>query len=151
MKIENGVLKYIDELVCPHLVFPEDMTDIDDEFYMSLGITDDIETIEVEEGNPYYHSAGNCLIETDTKTLVLGCKNSVIPDDGSVTKIGKCAFNGCQELKSITVPDCVTELGYMSFAYTGLKEVTIPEDLEEVAAHAFSLNRYLERIIVKEK
>ena len=38
----------------------------------------------------------------------------------------------------------------MSFAYTGLKEVTIPEDLEEVAAHAFSLNRYLERIIVKE-
>lgn len=151
MKIENGVLKYIDELNCPHLVFPKDMTDIDDEFYMALGITDDIETIEVEEGNPYYHSAGNCLIETQTKTLVLGCKNSVIPDDGSVTKIGKCAFNGCQELKSITVPDCVTALGYMSFAYTGLKEVTIPEDLEEVAAHAFSLNRYLEKIIVKEK
>ena len=46
MKIENGVLKYIDELNCPHLVFPKDMTDIADEFYMSLGITDDIETIE---------------------------------------------------------------------------------------------------------
>ena len=151
MKIADGVLKYIDDLNCPHLVFPKDMTDIADEFYMALGITDDIETIEVEKGNPYYHSAGNCLIETDTKTLVLGCKNSVIPDDGSVTKIGKCAFNGCQKLKSITVPDCVTELGYMSLAYTGLKEVTIPEDLEEVAAHAFSLNRYLEKIIVKEK
>ena len=59
MKIEDGVLKDIDELVCPHLVFPENMTDIADEFYMSLGITDDIETIEVEEGNPFYHSAGN--------------------------------------------------------------------------------------------
>ncbi len=151
MKIENGVLKYIDELNCPNLVFPKDMTDIADEFYMSLGETDDIETIEVEASNPYYHSAGNCLIETATKTLVLGCKNSVIPDDGSVTKIGKCAFNGCQELKSITIPDCVTEIGYMAFAYTGLKEVTIPEDLEEIAAHSFSLNRYLERIIVKEK
>ncbi len=151
MKIENGVLKYIDELNCPRLVFPKDMTDIADEFYMALGITDDIETIEVEKGNPYYHSEGNCLIETATKTLVLGCKNSVIPDDGSVTKIGKCAFNGCQKLNYIVIPDCVTEIGYMAFAYTGLKEVTMPEDLEEVAAHAFSLNRYLERIVVKEK
>lgn len=151
MKIENGVLKYIDELNCPHLVFPEDMTDIADEFYMSLGETDDIETIEVEAGNPYYHSAGNCLIETATRTLVLGCKNSVIPDDGSVTKIGKFAFNGCQELKRIEIPDCVTELGYMSFAYTGLEEVVIPEDLAEIAPHSLSLNRYLERIIVKEQ
>ncbi len=151
MKIEDGVLKYIDELNCPHLVFPEDMTDIADEFYMSLGETDNIETIEVEEGNPFYHSAGNCLIETQTKTLVLGCKNSVIPDDGNVTKIGKYAFNGCQELNYIAIPNCVTELGYMSFAYTGLKEVTIPEDLEEVAPHSFSLNRYLEKIIVKEQ
>ena len=151
MKIENGVLKYLGELVCPHLVFPEDMTDIDDEFYMALGITDDIETIEVEKGNPFYHSAGNCLIETQTKILILGCKNSVIPDDGSVTKIGKCAFNGCQELKRIEIPDCVTELGYMSFAYTGLEEVVIPEDLAEIASHSFSLNRYLERIVVKEK
>ena len=151
MKIENGVLKYIDELNCPHLVFPKDMTDIADEFYMALGITDDIETIEVEEGSSYYHSAGNCLIETDTKTLVLGCKNSVIPTDGSVTKIGKCAFNGCQELKRIEIPDCVTELGYMSFAYTGLEEVVIPEDLAEIAPHSFSLNRYLEKIVVKEQ
>lgn len=150
MKIENSVLKYIDELNCPHLVFPKDMTDIDDEFYMALGITDDIETIEVEEGNPYYHSAGNCLIETQTKTLVLGCKNSVIPDDGSVTKIGKCAFNGCQALKRIEIPESVTELGYMSFAYTGLEEVVIPEDLAEIAPHSFSLNRYLEKIVVKE-
>lgn len=151
MKFENGVLKYLGELVCPHLVFPEDMTDIDDEFYMALGITDDIETIEVEEGNPFYHSAGNCLIETQTKTLVLGCKNSVIPDDGSVTKIGNFAFNGCQELKRIEIPDCVTELGYMSLAYTGLEELVVPEHLEEIAAHTFSLNRYLEKIIVKEK
>ena len=151
MKIENGVLKYIDELNCSHLVFPKDMTDIADEFYMALGITDDIETIEVEEGNPYYHSAGNCLIETQTKTLVLGCKNSVIPDDGSVTKIGKCAFNGCQALKRIEIPESVTELGYMSLAYTGLEELVVPEHLEKIAAHSFSLNRYLEKIIVKEK
>lgn len=149
MKIENGVLKYIDELNFTHPVFPEDMTDIDDEFYMALGITDDIETIEVEAGNPYYHSAGNCLIETDTKTLVLGCKNSVIPDDGSVTKIGKCAFNGCQELKRIEIPESVTELGYMAFAYTGLEEVVVPEHLEKIAPHSFSLNRYLEKITVK--
>ncbi len=142
MKIEDGVLVDIGE-ICPRLVFPKDMTDIGDEFYMSFGETNDIETIEVEEGNPFYHSAGNCLIETQTKTLVLGCKNSVIPDDGSVTKIGKCAFNGCQELNYIAIPDCVTELGYMSFAYTGLKEVVIPETVTKISSLCFVLNPHL--------
>ena len=31
-------------------------------------------SIVVEEGNPVYHSDGNCLIETESKTLVVGCK-----------------------------------------------------------------------------
>ena len=50
-------------------------------FYGCTGLT----SIVVEDGNPVYHSAGNCIIETDSKTLILGCKTSVIPDDGSVT------------------------------------------------------------------
>ena len=44
-----------------------------------------LESITVAEDNQVYHSAGNCLIKTETKELILTCKNSVIPLDGSVT------------------------------------------------------------------
>lgn len=74
-----------------------------------------LEKIEVEKGNTKYHSDGNCIIETASKTLVLGCNNSVIPTDGSVTIIGQLAFNGCNSLTSITIPDSVTNIGYFAF------------------------------------
>ena len=78
MKIENGILT---ELDCNtnNLVFPRGMSSIGKYAYDEFGLTEEIETIEVEEGNEYYHSKNNCLIETATKTLVMGCKNSVIP------------------------------------------------------------------------
>ena len=72
-------------------------------------------SITVASGNTTYHSAGNCLIETASGTLVLGCKNSIIPTDGSVTSIGDYAFLGCTGLTSITIPDSVTYIGFAAF------------------------------------
>ena len=40
-----------------------------------------LESIEVENGNTIYRSEGNCLIKIKSKTLILGCKNSVIPSE----------------------------------------------------------------------
>ncbi len=74
-----------------------------------------VETIIVESGNPTYHSVGNCIIETATKTLHTGCKNSIIPTDGSVTNIAN-AFDGCHNLTKITIPNSVTNLGVFAFA-----------------------------------
>lgn len=83
-----------------------------------------LEKIVVEENNHTYHSEGNCLIETDTKTLIAGCKTSVIPSDGSVTSIGDDAFQWCTSLTSITIPDSVTSIGSGAFYYcTSLKTV----------------------------
>ena len=42
------------------------------------------------------------LIETASKMLILGCKNSTIPNDGSVVSIGSYAFRGCSELTNLT-------------------------------------------------
>ena len=67
-------------------------------------------SIIVVEGNSKYHSEGNCIIETETKTLILGCKTSVIPTDGSVTSIGEYAFALYTGLTSITIPDSVTSI-----------------------------------------
>ena len=51
-------------------------------------------SIIVESGNAVYDSRDNCnaIIETSTNTLIVGCKNTTIPN--SVTSIGSYAFNG---------------------------------------------------------
>ena len=97
-----------------------------------------LQEIVVAEGNPVYHSAGNCIIETESKTLIAGCKSSVIPDDGSVTSIGDYAFNGCSGLTSITIPGSVTSIGEYAFSgCSGLTSITIPGSVTSIGNDAF--------------
>ena len=95
--------------------------------------------IEVQDGNSVYHSAGNCIIETARNTLIVGCKTSTIPADGSVTEIEQYAFYGCSELKELTIPEGVTRIGGHSFeGCSGLTEVVLPSTIEVIAG--FSLD-----------
>lgn len=94
-----------------------------------------LKNINVAKGNPKYHSNGNCLIETASKTLVLGCQTSVIPTNGSVTKIGDVSFWGCESLTNISIPDCITSIGIGAFVYCkGLTSITIPASVTSIAA-----------------
>ncbi len=74
-----------------------------------------IEKIVVAEGNPYYHIDGNCLIETKSKKVILGCNNSVIPVDGSVEIIGEAAFANCKSIETVILPRSVIELENSAF------------------------------------
>ena len=95
-------------------------------------------SITVEEGNTKYHSSGNCLIETASKTLILGCKTSVIPNDGSVTSIGGSAFYNCTGLKSVTIGNSVTSIGDSAFfGCTGLTSVTIGNSVTSIGYRSF--------------
>ena len=95
-------------------------------------------SIIVDKENTKYHSEGNCLIETATKTLILGCNTSVIPDDDSVTSIGDSAFFNCTGLTSVTIPDSVTSIGKRAFeSCTGLTRVTIGNSVTSIGYDAF--------------
>ena len=95
-------------------------------------------SVTVEANNPVYFSAGNCIIEKASKTLVVGCKNSVIPTDGSVTRIGSSAFSSRAGLTSVTIPDSVTSIGERAFnGCAGLTSVTIPDSVTSIGNYAF--------------
>ena len=115
------------------IVIPKGVTSIGDGAFNDCS---KLESITVEQGN---HSAGNCLIETESKTLIVGCKNSVIPDDGSVTSICNYAFYNCSSLTSITIPEGVTNIGDYAFSDCGsLTSITIPEGVTNIGDYAFS-------------
>ncbi len=86
-----------------------------------------VETMTVSPQNLYYHSSGNCIILTADKYLVSGCKNSVIPADGSVSVIQGYAFAGCKGLKSIVVPDTIVRIDpYAFYRCNGLEFMQLP-------------------------
>ena len=117
------------------ITIPESVIHIDNEaFWGSHGLT----SIIVEEGNLFYDSRDNCnaIIETESNTLLIGCQNSIIPND--VTSIGAHAFMGCTGLTSITIPGSVTNIGFRAFAYCpDLTSVTISEGVMGIDQGAF--------------
>ena len=163
VKISNGV-RYINIesfYGCTNLkniFIPSSIASIDVDAFANCS---NVEKIEVEKGNSVYHSDGDCLIKTGDKELVVGCKNSIIPSDGSVLSIGNNAFLGVTGLENISIPNSVKNIGSSAFsncisltninitngvisiesgAFDGcinLTNITIPNSVQSVGAGAF--------------
>ena len=98
-----------------------------------------LDRIAVDGENAVFHSSGNCLIETESKKLIAGCNNSVIPSDGSVTSIENYAFCGRKALTEITIPDGVTSVGHRAFeGCAALTSISIPDSVTSIGRYAFS-------------
>lgn len=118
------------------LVIPDSVTFIGEKAFE--GSIDSLTSIVVASGNTKYDSRNNCnaIIETDSNSLIVGCRNSIIPN--SVTGIGKSAFSYCTGLTSITIPNSVTSIGEEAFrSCTGLTSVTIPNSVTSIGSYAF--------------
>jgi len=109
---------------------------------------DKLERIIVSQENPYYHVAGNCLIETKSKKLINGLNNSVIPADGSVTSIGDGAFFDQRKLEQLIIPEGVVSVGRIAFyCCVGLKRVDFPESLNTLGSEVFICCPSLEKVV----
>ena len=128
------------------ITIPNSVTSIGDfAFYDCDGLT----SIVVEEGNPKYDSRDNCnaIVETSTNTLILGCKNSTIPN--SVTSIGNSAFYHCKLLTSITIPNSVTSIdNYAFLSCSGLTLVPIPNSVTKIGSSAFGYCSSLNEVTI---
>lgn len=92
----------------------------------------------VSSDNTVYDSRNNCnaIIETASNTLLIGCKNTVIPP--SVTSIASRAFFYCSELSSINIPNSITHINDDAFlGCSSLSTITIPRSLTYLGLRAF--------------
>ena len=95
-------------------------------------------TIVVNASNKKFDSRRNCnaIVNTSTNSLIIGCKNTVIPN--TVTSIGDWAFRGCSGLTNITIPNSVTSIGAYAFENcSGLTNIIIPNSVTNIGDGAF--------------
>ena len=117
-----------------------------------------LSSMTVDKDNVYYDSRDNCdaIIETSSNTLMFGCTFSTISN--SITTIGDYAFESCNRLPSIIIPNGVKCIGNFAFSrcdFTGgplsrleklrlgikystyNKKIYIPESVNEIGFGAF--------------
>ena len=118
------------------LIIPNSVTSIgSDAFFCN---SPRLVSIKVEDGNTYYDSRNNCnaIIETQSNTLLTGCKNTIIPN--SVKSIGNNAFYGCSGLKAITIPNSVTSIGSQVFCgCSNLTSISISNSVTDIKEFTF--------------
>ncbi len=123
-----------------------------------------LESISVDPSNQVYDSRNNCnaIINTATLELVVGCKNTTMPNNitaigdyafaaqdltgtleipQTVTSINEGAFCGCNNLTgTLNIPNSVTYIGSDAFnscrGFTG--SLIIPNSVNTIGAYAFA-------------
>lgn len=115
----------------------------------SFGKCDMLKSIRVSKNNPVFESRGNCVIAKESGELALGCKSSVIPDDGIIKSIGECAFKNCKGLMKINIPQSVKAIRDGAFAFcSSLKKIVLPDGVESIGEGAFGNCSNLTEIVI---
>lgn len=127
------------------ITIPASVTLIDNGAFLDCA---NMKSIVVEQDNATFDSRDNCnaIIETATNTLLVGCKNSFIPN--TINMIGGFAFTRCTELTTINIPNSVVSIGTNKEYYgsydqgafngcTGITSLIIPNSVVTIGKNAF--------------
>lgn len=148
----------ITKIVIPSTIEELSAEDIMDIFYL--------ESIEVADGGNFIVDDG-VLFTADRKTIVytFGCNKEYVVPEGvenigeysfshqtfrsvslpsTLKTIGKCAFEGCNQISYMEIPFGVVEIGEGAFYSTGLVDIKFNEGLESIGAKAFQKTKLSE-------
>ncbi len=136
---EIGKDAFCDCLSLESIEFPDDLLSIGDNAFESclslnsiripgsvvkigksvFAMCNSLSSLSVDKDNEVYDSRdkSNAIIETKTNKLVIGCKNTIIPE--GVTSIARGAFTGCIALTKIDIPSSVKNIENEAFAHCG--------------------------------
>lgn len=116
-----------------HLFIPKNVKKIGEG---AFNFCSSLEKIEVAKGNKTFTSEGNCILSADGKTLIRGCRSSVIPS--SVKMIGESAFQSSSLEGEFVIPGTVTSIGSFSFADNPfLTGIRIPGSVKSIDCGVF--------------
>lgn len=114
---------------------PSSVTNIGDmAFYECTGLIQ----ITVDKNNKVYDSREDCnaLIKTATNELIVGCRNTVIPN--SISRIKENAFAYTPDLSTINIPNSVSSIGKEAFRHCiDLTSIIIPQSLIQIETETF--------------
>ena len=148
LTIEDGVITWIENAdedgnpIEGILYIPKEAVAFHPDAWIFLGCSSD--GIVVDEENPVFSSAHNCLLSKDGKTLIKACKNSDVSKLTSLEIIGQDAFNDltaqCDEFV-FRIPDGVKILDYRAFAINARNvEIVVPSSVRAIGALAFMIH-----------
>ncbi len=127
VSVAEGVFKDNESITGIHV--PATVTTLNGLFYNCQNV----KSLTVDPDHPSFYSAGNCIIDKQSKTILVGCNGSVIPTDGSILRIGMSSFDGCNGITELTIPDGVLIIYDYAFDNCiNLRSVKIPESLTKI-------------------
>ena len=147
------------------LLIPASVQKIDSQAFRNCKL----KHIEVDPANATFYSETDACIRKIDKTLVLGCENTIVPNNVEVigeysffqcvdlkqillpqklVRIEKRAFNGCRKITNVTLPTTLVELGAYAFAGTGIQQIIIPGKTAVIQGGVFANCRRLMSIYV---
>ena len=139
------------------ITIPQSVTSIDSYAFCNSGLTSitlpaaltnlgdyaisGVSSILVDEDNALYADNDGVLVSKDKTELLQypqGRQDHTYEVPASITKIGKSAFTDAASLRTVILPDTVTELGTAAFCQSGLTSIVIPGSIREIPENAFS-------------
>lgn len=111
---------------------------------------DSLTEIKVKSNNAYFTDINGVLYNKDKTKIIQYPKaktqtSYIIPS--SVTTVGRDAFEECENLKSIILPEKLTSIEESAFSSSGIKTIEMPAGVTTISRSAFN-SSFIESIVL---